>query len=151
METIVALATARGRAGVAIVRVSGPLAWEVCEKIAGRVPPVRQASLARLRSAGGELIDEGVVIVFDEGRSFTGESVCEFQVHGSVAVISALLRACLAIEGVRAAEAGEFTRRAFLSGRLDLVQVEALADLSTPRPRRSGGRRRRFSTAPRAR
>lgn len=129
METIVALATARGRAGVAIVRVSGPLAWEVCKKIAGRVPPVRQASLARLRSAGGELIDEGVVIVFDEGRSFTGESVCEFQVHGSVAVISALLRACLAIEGVRAAEAGEFTRRAFLSGRLDLVQVEALADL----------------------
>lgn len=129
MDTIVALATARGRAGVAVVRVSGVLAWEVCAQIVGRVPPVRKATLARLHSEDGEFIDEGVVIVFEEGHSFTGEAVCEFQVHGSVAVVGALLRACLAIDGVRAAEAGEFTRRAFFSGRLDLVQVEALADL----------------------
>ena len=129
METIVALATARGRAGVAVVRVSGEKAWEVCQQIAGRVPPERQASLLRLRDSGGEPIDEALVLVFGAGRSFTGEDVCEFQVHGSVAVIGALLRTCLAIPGVRAAEPGEFTRRAFSNGRLDLTQVEALADL----------------------
>lgn len=129
MDTIVALATARGRAGVAVVRVSGPLAWEVCRQIAGVVPPERQATLLRLREGGGDLIDEALVLAFEAGRSFTNERVCEFQVHGSVAVVGALLRACLAQDGVRAAEAGEFTRRAFLSGRLDLVQVEALADL----------------------
>jgi len=129
MDTIVALATARGRAGVAVVRVSGEQAFEVCQRIAGRVPDERKASLLRLCDADGELIDEGLVLVFGAGRSFTGQDVCEFQVHGSVAVIVALLRACLAIKGVRAADPGEFTRRAFMAGRLDLVQVEALADL----------------------
>jgi len=129
MDTIVALATARGRAGVAVVRVSGERAFEVCQRIAGRVPDERKASLLRLCDADGKLIDEGLVLVFGAGRSFTGQDVCEFQVHGSAAVIGALLQACLAIEGVRAADAGEFTRRAFMAGRLDLVQVEALADL----------------------
>ena len=129
MDTIVALATARGRAGVAVVRVSGPEAWEVCRRIAGVVPPVRKASLRALRDTDGGLIDQGLVLVFEAGASFTGEPVCEFQVHGSVAVVAALLRACLAIPGVRAAEAGEYTRRAFFAGRLDLTQVEALADL----------------------
>ena len=129
METIVALATARGRAGVAVVRVSGPEAFSVCESIAGRVPTERVATLARLQDADGALIDHGLVLVFGEGRSFTGEPVCEFQVHGSVAVVSALIRACLSVEGVRAANAGEFTRRAFLAGRMDLTEVEALADL----------------------
>lgn len=129
METIVALASAQGRAGVAVVRVSGPRAWDVCRALAGTVPPVREARLARLRDANGGLIDTGLVLVFEEGASFTGENVCEFQVHGSVAVVGALLRACLACEGVRAAEAGEFTRRAFLAGRMDLTEVEALADL----------------------
>lgn len=129
METIVALASAQGRAGVAVVRVSGPHAWEVCRALAGDVPPVRQARLARLRDGDGAVIDSGLVLVFDEGASFTGEKVCELQVHGSVAVVAALLRACLACEGVRAAEAGEFTRRAFLQGRMDLTEVEALADL----------------------
>lgn len=129
MDTIVALATARGRAGVAVVRVSGPDAWEVCRRIAGAVPPVRQASLRALRDAQGGLIDHGLVLVFEADASFTGERVCEFQIHGSVAVVAALLRACLAIPGVRAAEAGEYTRRAFFAGRLDLTQVEALADL----------------------
>lgn len=129
MDTIVALASAQGRAGVAIVRVSGPRAWEVCAALAGFVPPVREARLARLRDASGGLIDSGLVLCFAEGASFTGERVCEFQVHGSIAVVGALLRACLACEGVRAAEAGEFTRRAFLGGRMDLTEVEALADL----------------------
>lgn len=129
MDTIVALATARGRAGVAIVRVSGARAWDVCAAVAGRVPPERRASLMVLRDGLGVMIDQALVLVFDEGRSFTSEKLCEFQIHGSVAVVSALLRACLALEGVRTAEAGEFTRRAFLAGRMDLTEVEALADL----------------------
>ena len=129
MDTIVALASARGRAGVAIVRVSGDRAWDVCARIAGSVPPERLARLSRLRDADGALIDEGLVLVFEAGRSFTGERVCEFQVHGSVAGVSALLRACVAIDGVRFAEAGEFTKRAFFAGRMDLTEVEALADL----------------------
>lgn len=129
MDTIVALATARGRAGVAVIRVSGELAWEVCERIAGFVPPEREARLAVMRDGAGEEIDRGLVLAFEAGRSFTGERVCEFQVHGSVAVVAALLRACLAVPGVRGAEAGEFTRRAFLAGRMDLTEVEALADL----------------------
>lgn len=129
MDTIVALATARGRAGVAIVRVSGERAWNVCERVARRLPEVRKAHLFALYDASGGLIDRGLVVIFDEGRSFTGEKICEFQVHGSVAVVSAMLQACLAVEGVRTAEPGEFTRRAFLAGRMNLTEVEALADL----------------------
>lgn len=129
MDTIVALASARGRAGVAVVRVSGPMAWVVCQRLAGGVPEVRKSSLRYLRDADGGLIDQALVLVFDEGASFTGEKVAEFQVHGGPAVVSAVLRACLACEQVRTAEAGEYTRRAFFAGRLDLSQVEALADL----------------------
>jgi len=129
MDTIVALATARGRAGVAVIRVSGDLAWQVCEALAGSVPRPKCAALLSLRNTDGLLIDRALVLTFQEGHSFTGENVCEFQVHGSVAVISATLRACLAIDGVRAAEPGEFTRRAFLNGRMDLAEVEGLADL----------------------
>ncbi|MCC5969945.1 MAG: tRNA uridine-5-carboxymethylaminomethyl(34) synthesis GTPase MnmE [Pararhodobacter sp.] len=129
MDTIVALATARGRAGVAVVRVSGPRAWDVCAQIAGGVPAPRRASLQRLRDHQGEVLDEALVLVFDAGGSFTGERVVEFQTHGSPAIISALIREILAIEGVRAAEAGEFTRRAFEAGILSLTEVEGLADL----------------------
>lgn len=129
MDTIVALASARGRAGVAVVRVSGPSAWVVCETLAGAVPPPRKSSLRLLRDANGVPIDQALILVFDEGASFTGEKTTEFQVHGGPAVIAAVLKACLAVEGVRTAEAGEYTRRAFFAGRLDLSQVEALADL----------------------
>ncbi|MBN8292224.1 tRNA uridine-5-carboxymethylaminomethyl(34) synthesis GTPase MnmE [Rhodobacter sp. NTK016B] len=129
MDTIVALATAQGRAGVAIIRASGDQAFDLCEAIAGFVPAEREVRWARFRDATGSVIDTGLVLAFEQGRSFTGERVCEFQVHGSVAVAGAMLRACLAVEGVRAAEAGEFTRRAFLNGRMDLTEVEALADL----------------------
>lgn len=129
MSTIVALATARGRAGVAVIRVSGPLAWEVCARIAGRVPAPRQATLCRLRSGDGEQIDEALVLVFDADRSFTGERIVEFQTHGSPAIITALIREILMLDGVRAAEAGEFTRRAFDAGKLSLTEVEGLADL----------------------
>lgn len=129
MDTIVALATARGRAGVAVVRVSGPGAWDVCAKIAGRIPAPRQAALCHLRDSQGERIDEALVLVFEAGGSFTGERVVEFQIHGSPAIIAALMREILQIEGVRAAEAGEFTRRAFEAGKLSLTEVEGLADL----------------------
>lgn len=129
MDTIVALATARGRAGVAVVRVSGPQAWDVCEKIAGRVPFPRRAALCALRDDQGEQIDEALVLVFDAGGSFTGERVVEFQTHGSPAIIAALIREILKVDGVRAAEAGEFTRRAFEAGKLSLTEVEGLADL----------------------
>jgi tRNA modification GTPase len=129
MDTIVALATARGRAGVAVVRVSGPSAWDVCLSLTGSVPPARQAVLRPLRGADGGLIDTALVVTFAPPASFTGEEVVEFQTHGSPPVIAALIRECLALPGVRAAEAGEFTRRAFHAGKLDLTQVEALSDL----------------------
>lgn len=129
MDTIVALASAPGRAGVSVIRVSGSKAWDVCEALAGRVPEPRIARVSVLRDATGDVIDQALVLVFDEGRSFTGERVCEFQIHGSVAGIKAVLQACLAVPGVRMAEPGEFTKRAFLGGRLDLAEVEGLADL----------------------
>lgn len=129
MDTIVALATARGRAGVAVVRVSGPQAWEVCARLAGRVPRPRVASLCVLYDSDGERLDEALVLAFEAGGSFTGEQVVEFQTHGSPAIITALIREILLVDGVRAAEAGEFTRRAFDAGKLSLTEVEGLADL----------------------
>ncbi|WP_116132865.1 tRNA uridine-5-carboxymethylaminomethyl(34) synthesis GTPase MnmE [Tropicimonas sp. IMCC34043] len=128
MDTIFALATAPGRAGVAVVRVSGPAAWTACEALAGRLPRPRLASLCRLHE-GGELIDEALVLVFESGSSFTGDPVVEFQTHGSVAVVNRLLAALSRIDGLRPAEAGEFTRRALENERLDLARVEGLADL----------------------
>jgi tRNA modification GTPase len=128
MDTIFALATARGKAGVAIVRVSGPSAHHVVNDIAGDLPVPRRASLRQLRS-GGTILDEAIVVVFDEGSSFTGEASAEFHLHGSPAVIAAVLRAIGEIPGLRMAEPGEFTRRALENGRLDLTQVEGLADL----------------------
>lgn len=129
MDTIVALATASGRAGVAIVRVSGPLAWDVCQKLTGQNPAPRVARLCRLRGGDGALIDDALVLLFEKGGSFTGDRVAEFQIHGSPAVSHALLKEILATPGVRSAEAGEFTRRAFEAGVLDLAEVEGLADL----------------------
>ena len=129
MDTIVAQASARGRAGVAVVRVSGPAAWQICERLAGIVPAPRVASLRRLRDAEGATLDQALVLSFEAGRSFTAERVVEFHLHGSVAVVSAVLREILAIDGVRPAEPGEFTRRAFEAGRIDLTEVEGLGDL----------------------
>jgi tRNA modification GTPase len=129
METIVAQASARGRAGVAVIRVSGPEAWGVCERLAGGVPVPRAATLRRLRDAQGATLDHALVLAFEEGRSFTGEQVVEFHLHGSVAVVAVVLREILGIDGVRPAEPGEFTRRAFEAGRIDLTEVEGLGDL----------------------
>lgn len=129
METIFALASAAGKAGVSVVRVSGPDAWDVVERLAGTVPRPRIASVRRLVAPNGDFLDEALVLVFAEGASFTGERVAEFQIHGSIAVVQALLRALGEMDGLRSAEPGEFTRRALENERLDLSQVEALADL----------------------
>lgn len=129
MDTIFAPATARGRAGVAVVRVSGPLAFEAARRLAGRLPEARRATVMTLRSQDGDVLDSALVLAFPDGGSFTGEPVVEFHLHGSVTAIAAVLRALSEIDGMRPAEAGEFTRRALANGRMDLVQVEGLADL----------------------
>ena len=110
------------------MRVSGPDVAAISGKILGLLPPPRRALLARFRDAGGEPIDEGIALFFPAPHSYTGEAVLELQGHGGPVVMQALLRACLDA-GARLAEPGEFTRRAFLEGRLDLAQAEAVADL----------------------
>jgi tRNA modification GTPase len=129
MDTIYALATAQGRAGVAVVRISGPQAHEACIHLCGDIPEPRRSALRVLTGADGVKLDEALVLVFPHGGSFTGEAVVELHLHGSTAVVAAVLRELSALPGLRAAEAGEFTRRALENGRLDLAQVEGLADL----------------------
>lgn len=129
MDTIYALATAQGRAGVAVVRVSGPAAFDACERLCGNVPAPRVAALRVLRDKDAVRLDEALVLTFPQGASFTGEAVVEFHLHGSIAVTLAVLQSLSQMPGLRAAEAGEFTRRALENGRLDLAQVEGLADL----------------------
>lgn len=129
MDTIYALATAQGRAGVAIVRVSGALAHMAVRTLCGDTPSPRRAALRNVRDAQGGLLDKALVLTFPEGGSFTGEPVAEFHLHGSRAIVAAVLRTLSAIPGLRMAEAGEFTRRAMENGRLDLTEVEGLADL----------------------
>ncbi len=128
MDTIFALASARGKAGVAVFRLSGPLAHAAVVELSGPLPEVRRAALRRLVWQG-EVLDEALVLVFAEGASFTGEAAAELQVHGSIAVLQAVVRALSGMAGLRQAEPGEFTRRALENGRLDLAQVEGLADL----------------------
>lgn len=129
MDTIFALATSPGKAGVAVIRVSGPRAFDACEALAGDIPAPRLASLRQLRDHDGALLDEALVLCFAAGASFTGETVVEFQYHGAPAITAALLRRLSGLDGLRIAEPGEFTRRAMENGRLDLAQVEGLADL----------------------
>jgi tRNA modification GTPase len=129
-ETIFALSTAPGRAGVAIVRVSGPQAMAALQALTGSVPEPRKAQLANIsHPTSGETIDRGLVLLFVEPHSFTGEDVAEFHIHGGRASVSGVLEALARVPGLRAAEPGEFTRRAFESGKLDLTETEALADL----------------------
>jgi tRNA modification GTPase len=129
-STIYALSSGKGRAGIAVFRVSGPQARIVLEKLAGELPAPRIAALRKIRSGNDEeVIDRGLVLWFPAPSTVTGEDVAEFQVHGSAAVISRLFREFAKFENVRSAEAGEFTRRAFENGRMDLVEVEGLADL----------------------
>lgn len=129
MDTIFALASARGKAGVAVVRISGPLAFSAARQLAGELPEIRTAGLRKLVGQGGLVFDEALVLCFEEGSSFTGESVVELQLHGSEAVIRAVLFELSEIDGLRFAGPGEFTRRALENDRMDLAQVEGLADL----------------------
>ncbi|HWP27320.1 MAG TPA: tRNA uridine-5-carboxymethylaminomethyl(34) synthesis GTPase MnmE [Xanthobacteraceae bacterium] len=128
--TIFALSSGRPPAAIAVVRISGPGARFALETMVGRVPEPRRATLARVRNPNSsEIIDEGLVLWFPGPRSETGEDMAEFQLHGGRAVISAVLAVLGSFKGFRMAEPGEFTRRAFENGRLDLTAVEGLADL----------------------
>ncbi|MGR3466483.1 MAG: tRNA uridine-5-carboxymethylaminomethyl(34) synthesis GTPase MnmE [Shimia sp.] len=129
MDTIFAPATPVGRSGVGIIRISGPNALDCAVRLGAGTLPARQAVVRRLRSEGGEVLDDAVVVYFPGPGSFTGEDVVELQHHGSRAVCRALLDTIGAQPGLRMARAGEFTERAFLAGRLSLSQVESLADL----------------------
>jgi tRNA modification GTPase len=129
-DTIFALSSGRPPVAVAVIRVSGPRARVALETMAGGVPEPRRARLTRLRDRpGGDVLDEALALWFPAPHSETGEDVVELQVHGGQAVIAAVLSALGRIDGLRPAEPGEFTRRAFENGRLDLTAVEGLADL----------------------
>jgi len=130
-DTIYAPSTAAGRAGIAVIRLSGPRAGAALVALTGRpLPTPRLAARARFGHPGtGEAIDDGLALWFPRPRSFTGEDVAELHLHGSRAVLGAVLAALATIPGLRLAAAGEFTRRAFDAGKLDLAEVEGLADL----------------------
>lgn len=129
-DTIAALASGRPPAALAVIRLSGPAAFAVVAALAGRVPPQRRMSLCHLIDpASGTLLDSALVAVFPGPASASGEDLAELHLHGGPAVISGVLAAVTAMPGVRLAEPGEYTRRAFANGRMDLAQVEGLADL----------------------
>jgi tRNA modification GTPase len=127
-DTIYARASGAGRAGVLVVRLSGPRAIAIANALAGQAGEPKRALLRSIRDTSGEVIDHGLVILFKGPASFTGEDVAELHVHGSPAVEAALYGA-LSAHGARLAEAGEFTKRALFNGKLDLAEVEGLADL----------------------
>ena len=127
-DTIAAIATPAGRGGIGVVRISGPGVFSISRQVLGSVPAPRHAHHAQFRDARGEPIDEGLALYFPAPHSYTGEEVLELHGHGGPVVMQVLLRACLDA-GARLAEPGEFTRRAFLEGKLDLAQAEAVADL----------------------
>src|SRR5689334_12721186 len=130
MDTIFALSSGRPPAAVSVIRVSGSAAHRAGERIAGSLPEVRSAAVRQLRHpVSGELLDEALVLRFDAPASSTGEDIVEFQCHGGRAVVDAILAALTATDGLRAAQPGEFTRRAFENGRIDLTEAEGLADL----------------------
>lgn len=127
-DLIAAIATAPGRGGVGVVRVSGADVVPLATAILGRVPTPRHATLARFLDAAGATLDEGIALMFTAPHSFTGENVLELQGHGGPVVLNLVLQRCLEL-GAQLAAPGEFTRRAYLNGKLDLAQAEAVADL----------------------
>ena len=127
-DTIAAIATAPGRGGVGVIRISGTGLLPLVVQLTGKTPKPRYATLADFRAADGGIIDSGLLLYFPGPASFTGEDVIELQGHGGPVVLQMLLSRCLDL-GARLAEPGEFTRRAFLNGKLDLAQAEAVADL----------------------
>lgn len=129
-DTIVALSSGHPPAGIAVIRVSGPRALAAAEAMAGPLPPPRTAGLRHFRDpADGETIDQGLLLTFPGPGSATGEDIAEFQGHGGRAVVARLIAALTAIDGLRLAEPGEFTRRALEHGRIDLTEADGLADL----------------------
>jgi tRNA modification GTPase len=129
-ETIYALSSGRSPAAVSVIRISGPRAHEAGERIAGALPPARTAAVRALRDArSGELLDEALVLRFDAPASATGEDIVELHCHGGRAVVDAVIAALGSAEGLRQAQPGEFTRRSFEHGRIDLTAAEGLADL----------------------
>lgn len=130
MDTIFALSSGRPPAAISVIRISGPAAHEAGRLIAGSLPEARTAAMRELKRPGtGELLDEALILRFDSPASSTGEDVVEFQCHGSRAVVDAVLTELGALGGLREAQPGEFTRRAFENGRIDLTEAEGLADL----------------------
>jgi tRNA modification GTPase len=127
-DTIAAIATPAGRGGIGVIRLSGPAVPDIARTVLGRLPEPRRAILTSFRDLRGEPQDRGIALYFPAPNSYTGEPVLELQGHGGPMVLQSVLRACLDA-GARLAEPGEFTRRAFLEGRLDLAQAEAVADL----------------------
>jgi tRNA modification GTPase len=127
-DTIAAIATAAGRSGIGVVRISGPRVASLIAAIIGRPLAPRRAVLAEFRGARGEIIDQGLALYYPAPHSYTGEDVLELQGHGGPVVLRELLKRCLE-EGARVARPGEFTERAFLNDKLDLAQAESVADL----------------------
>jgi tRNA modification GTPase len=127
-DTIAAIASAAGPAGIGVIRVSGDRAAAIATTLLGRAPRPRRAELATVCDASGDALDEALLIYFAGPRSFTGEDVLEIQGHGSPVLLRAILRRVIQL-GARPARAGEFSERAFLNGKLDLAQAEAVADL----------------------
>lgn len=127
-DTIAAIATATGRGGIGVVRISGSSLLPFAERLAGKRPRPRQATLAAFADSAGRTIDRGLLLYFPAPRSFTGEEVLELHGHGGPVVMQMLLERCLEL-GARLAQPGEFTRRAYLNDKLDLAQAEAVADL----------------------
>lgn len=129
IDTIFALSSGSPPAGIAIVRISGPSAFRAVEQMAGPLAAPRRAVLRTIRDHEGVVLDEAIVLIFPGPASATGEDCAEFHCHGGRAVVSAILAALGAVSGLRAAEPGEFTRRAFGNGKIDLAQAESLGDL----------------------
>ena len=128
-DTIAAQATAPGRGGVGIIRVSGVYAEVVAQTILGKVPETRKAEYLPFNAINGETLDQGIALFFKGPNSFTGEDVLELQGHGGPVIIDMLLKEILSIDGIRMAKPGEFSEQAFLNDKLDLTQAEAIADL----------------------
>ena len=130
IDTIFSLSSGRGKAGIAVIRMSGPRSDAALAALSGALPPARQATLIKLKHpATGRILDRALVLRFAQGHSFTGEALVELHVHGGSAVVRSVLAALAQVPGLRMAQPGEFTRQALQNGRLDLGQVEALADL----------------------
>src|SRR5882724_5632313 len=138
-QTIFALSSGRAPSAIAIVRVSGPQAGSAMTALGGKIPPARAATRVLLRDVIGQPLDDAMMLWFPGPASATGEDVVEFHVHGGRAVLASIFAALASLENMRAAEPGEFTRRAFENGKLDLTEAEGLDDLihaDTDRQRR---------------